>query len=132
MSPRPPLEKADTLAAPDVATEVAPQEVPDVAVTPEAIVMQVTPSGGDVTTSDDDHTAWDDLGNFLGTFSPFLMSAPMPHFTNDVFELFGRVMPSGGNPIGQTPQPERYEQLQPTELPTPVAPSVEETPTASV
>ncbi|MEU0120594.1 hypothetical protein ABZ114_02685 [Streptomyces albidoflavus] len=105
----------------------------------------------EMSTAKDDHDAWDDFGDFWGAFNPFMASlAALPpefqEWKEDVIEQYvestpperedmedelEEVLPVLCDSVGDTPQPDRYEQLKPTELPPILIPSTEEAPSTS-
>ncbi|MFF7252486.1 hypothetical protein [Streptomyces microflavus] len=120
--------------------------------TPESFtVMQVDPDAIELTVPKQEHDAWDDFGDFWGAFNPFMasLSALPPEFhewkedvieqyaestppeREDMVEELEEVLPVLTDSVGDTPQPDRYEQLKPIELPPILTPSTEEAPSTS-
>lgn len=95
-------KRAPKPSAPRVNTYVAPTS-------PEAESFEVD--------EDDEPSTWDNLGDFIGFFNPFLSALPpvfLPEVPDMPFEPFSEV--------GQTPQPDKLEKLPSVELPEPIQP----------
>ncbi|WP_157875652.1 MULTISPECIES: hypothetical protein [unclassified Streptomyces] len=143
-------KKTPTKKTPKAAKKAAPKtSAPSPA--SEAFIIQNV-EGFEVSTPKGERDAWDDWGDFWGAFNPFMasLSALPPRFQEwkeDVIEQYvdstpperegiveqlEEVLPSLTDSIGDTPQPDRYEQLQPVELPPIFTSSAEQAPSTSV
>ncbi|MCM8548787.1 hypothetical protein [Streptomyces sp. STCH 565 A] len=78
-------------------------------------VVPTSPESESFEVEDDEPSTWDNLGDFLGFFNPFLAALP-PAFLPDIpdvpFKPFSEV--------GQTGQPDKLEKLPSIKLPEPV------------
>ncbi|MEU7400120.1 hypothetical protein [Streptomyces sp. NPDC044948] len=127
--PEPAAKKAEKAAEPKVPTKKAApkatvKEKPSAetasepsAPKPNTYVVTQAPEtqSAKVDREEDEHNAWDDLGEFLGFFNPFFAYFP-PNLLSEVPGLPFEPFPE----IGQTPQPEKFEQIPSVELPEPV------------
>ncbi|MFF3015783.1 hypothetical protein [Streptomyces sp. NPDC057939] len=149
-------KKTPTAKAPSKKTPSAPKKAgakaPTASVTPNTFIVQNVEGFGVSTPPKDEHDAWDDFGDFWGAFNPFMASlaALPPEFQEwkeevieqyvestpperqDMEEELEEVLPVLTESVGDTPQPDRYEQLNPIELPPILIPSTEETQDSSV
>ncbi|MFJ7414602.1 hypothetical protein ACIQWZ_27960 [Streptomyces sp. NPDC098077] len=143
-------KKAPRKKRPGPAKKAVP-EAPAATPAPTAFTVQQG-TGLDLSTLPDERDAWDDFGDFWGAFNPFMasMRALPPEFQEwkeevieqyvdstppereGIVEELEEVLPVLTDPGGDTPQPDRYEQLKPTVLPPITLSPDEETPSASV
>ncbi|WP_432078645.1 hypothetical protein [Streptomyces sp. YPW6] len=142
--------KAPTEKTPRAAKRASP-ETPGTSPAPKTFIVQ-NAEGFEVSAPKDEPDAWDAWGDFWGTFNPFMTSLSalpprLQEWKEDVIEQYvdstpperegiveqlEEVLPLLTDSIGDTPQPDRHEQLKPTVLP-PISTSLtEESPSIPV